>query len=41
MRAVADELMAVVDERSHEAFADLAKSAHKGADPLYPFLESV
>ena len=33
--------LAVVDERGHEAFADLAKGGHIGADPLYPFLESV
>ena len=28
----------VVDERSSEAFADLAKGGHAPADPLYPFL---
>jgi hypothetical protein len=28
----------VQDERNGEAFADLAKGAHVGIDPLYPFL---
>lgn len=31
----------VVDARDHEAFADLAKGAHKESDPLYPFLASL
>jgi hypothetical protein len=31
----------VVDQRSDEAFADLAKGAHAGTDPLYPFLQSL
>ncbi|MEH6519018.1 MAG: nuclear transport factor 2 family protein [Halioglobus sp.] len=30
----------VVDERSSEAFADLAKGAHIDNDPLYPFLKA-
>ena len=30
--------LTVQDERNAEAFADLAKGAHLGIDPLYPFL---
>lgn len=33
--------LTVADERGDEAFADLAKGAHRDADPLYPFLESL
>ena len=32
--------IAVQDERESEAFAALAKGAHLGEDPLYPFLNS-
>jgi len=31
---------AVPDERASEAFADLAKGAHRDTDPLYPFLSA-
>jgi hypothetical protein len=32
--------LTVQDERDDEAFADLARGAHRDSDPLYPFLNS-